>query len=107
MLPFYRKLEHDADLGGDVHGKGGPIWIERPKSSNWHPIVSAFYAPCREMGFGDAPDFNDPESTGVGPCASNVREGNPRLDRNRLSGAGAQSLEPDYSWWMPGGARRN
>jgi choline dehydrogenase len=75
VLPFYRKLEHDADFGGDVHGKGGPIWIERPKSSNWHPIVSAFYASCRAMGFGDAPDFNDPESTGVGPCASNVREG--------------------------------
>ena len=75
VLPFYRKLEHDADLGGDVHGKGGPIWIERPKSSNWHPIVSAFYASCRAMGFDDAPDFNDPESTGVGPCASNVREG--------------------------------
>jgi choline dehydrogenase len=27
------------------------------------------------MGFDDAPDFNDPDSTGVGPCASNVREG--------------------------------
>ncbi len=75
VLPFYRKLEHDADLGGDVHGKGGPIWIERPKPSNWHPIVSAFYESCRAMGFGNSPDFNDPESTGVGPTAQNVREG--------------------------------
>jgi choline dehydrogenase len=75
VLPFYRKLEHDADFGGDVHGKGGPIWIERAKRSNWHPTVSAFYASCRAMGFADSPDFNDPESTGVGPCARNVRDG--------------------------------
>ena len=75
MLPFYRKLEHDADFGGDLHGKGGPIWIERLKSSNWHPIVSAFYDSCRAMGFCDTSDFNDPESTGVGPSACNLREG--------------------------------
>jgi choline dehydrogenase len=75
VLPFYRKLEHDADFGGDVHGKGGPIWIERSKRSNWHPTVSAFYDSCRAMGFSDSPDFNDPESTGVGPCARNVRDG--------------------------------
>ena len=75
VLPFYRRLEHDADFGGDVHSKGGPVWIERPKRSNWHPTVSAFHASCREMGFADSPDFNDPESTGVGPCALNVRDG--------------------------------
>ena len=75
VLPFYRKLEHDADFGGDVHGKGGPIWIERSKRSNWHPTVSAFHASCRAMGFADSPDFNDPESTGIGPCARNLREG--------------------------------
>ena len=75
VLPFYRKLEHDVDFGGDVHGKGGPIWIERSKPSNWHPTVSAFYDSCRAMGFADSPDFNDPESTGVGPSARNVRDG--------------------------------
>jgi choline dehydrogenase len=75
VLPFHRKLEHDADFGGDSHGKGGPIWIERPKPSKWHPTVSAFYASCRAMGFADSPDFNDPQSTGVGPCARNLRDG--------------------------------
>src|SRR5215469_2315984 len=75
VLPFYRKLEHDVDFAGDVHGKGGPIWIERSRPSNWHPTVSAFYDSCRAMGFADSPDVNDPESTGVGPLASNVRGG--------------------------------
>jgi choline dehydrogenase len=75
VLPLYRKLEHDVDFGGDVHGKGGPIWIERSKPSNWHPTVSAFYDSCRAMGFADSPDFNDPEATGVGPSARNVRQG--------------------------------
>ena len=75
VLPFYRKLEHDADFGGDLHGKGGPIWIERSKPSNWHPSVSAFHASCRSLGFPDSPDFNDPQSTGVSPAARNLREG--------------------------------
>jgi len=75
VLPFYRKLEHDADFGGDVHGKGGPIWIERSKQSNWPPVVSAFRDSCRAMGFPDAPDFNDPRSTGVSPVARNLRDG--------------------------------
>jgi len=75
VLPFFRKLEHDADFGGDLHGKEGPVWIERPKRSNWHPTVAAFYAACRAMGFPDSPDINDPQSTGVGPCARNLHEG--------------------------------
>lgn len=49
--------------------------FERSKRSNWHPTVSAFYAACRAMGFADSPDFNDPESTSVGPSARNVRDG--------------------------------
>ena len=75
VLPFYRKLEHDADFGGDVHGKGGPIWIERSRPSNWPPLVTAFRASCRSLGFPDAPDFNDPQSTGVSPAARNLRDG--------------------------------
>jgi choline dehydrogenase len=75
VLPFYRKLEHDADFAGDLHGRSGPIWIERTKREAWHPTVEAFYAACRAMGFPDSPDFNDPDSTGVGPCARNVRDG--------------------------------
>jgi choline dehydrogenase len=34
VLPFYRKLENDADFSGDLHGKGGPIWIEPAHSSS-------------------------------------------------------------------------
>ena len=75
VLPFYRKLENDADFGGDVHGKGGPIWIGRSRQSNWPPVVSAFRDSCRAMGFPDAPDFNEPQSTGVSPVARNLREG--------------------------------
>src|SRR5271166_3098154 len=47
VLPYLRKLEHDADFGGDLHGKGGPVWIERSKRSNWHPTVAAFHTACR------------------------------------------------------------
>jgi choline dehydrogenase len=75
VLPFHRKLEHDADFGGDIHGKSGPLWIERSKRSNWHPLISAFHSSCQAMGFPDSPDFNDPQSTGVGPWPRNLRGG--------------------------------
>lgn len=75
VLPFYRKLEHDVDFADTSHGKDGPIWIERPKRSSWHPLVSAFYDSCRSLGFADASDLNDQQATGVGPCPRNLRGG--------------------------------
>jgi choline dehydrogenase len=106
VLPFHRKLEHDADFGGYGHGKGGPIWIERPKRSNWHPTVSAFHASCRAMGFADSPDFNDPESTGVGPCARNLRDGIRISTAMGYLGC-AQSSKSDDSRWMSCESRRD
>jgi choline dehydrogenase len=100
VLPFYRKLEHDADFGGDVHGKGGPIWIERSRQSNWPPVVSAFRDSCRAMGFPDAPDFNDPQSTGVSAVARKSSRRNPRLDCTRLPCAGSRPSEFDDSRWV-------
>jgi choline dehydrogenase len=107
VLPFYRKLEHDADFGGDLHGKGGPIWIERPKRSNWHPIVSAFHASCREMGFADAADLNEPESTGIGPSPRNVRDGIRVSTAIGYLGQARNRLNLTISRWMSGRASRN
>jgi len=75
VLPFYRKLENDRDFQGDFHGANGPIWIERPRAGHWQPINRAFHEACRELGYADVADHNDPRSTGVGPWPRNRRDG--------------------------------
>jgi choline dehydrogenase-like flavoprotein len=75
VLPFYRKLENDRDAQGDFHGTTGPIWIERPPADTWQPINNAFHNACRELGYADVWDHNDPRSTGVGPWPRNRRDG--------------------------------
>jgi choline dehydrogenase len=75
VLPYYRKLENDRDAQGDFHGASGPVWIERPRPDTWQPINHAFHDACRELGYAEVWDQNDPRSTGVGPWPRNRRDG--------------------------------
>lgn len=73
-LPYFRRLEDDADFGGDpYHGRGGPIHIarQRPASS----LEEGFYAACLELGHEPAPDLNAPGAIGVGPLPRNIKDG--------------------------------
>ena len=70
-LPYFRKLESDADIRDDFHGSDGPIPIWRHSRENWLPLQAAFYRACREAGFPDDPDMNHPEATGVGQMPLN------------------------------------
>ena len=81
VLPYFRKLETDADLHDDFHGSSGPIVVRRSNREEWLPDQLAFYNACRAFGFPNCPDQNHPDATGVGPLPMN----NP--DRIRLSTA--------------------
>ena len=81
MLPYFRKTESDQDFADDFHGTEGPIVCSRQPRDEWLPAQNAFYKACRESGFADCPDHNDPDSTGVGPLAFNA------VDRVRWSTA--------------------
>src|SRR5665213_288643 len=35
VLPYFRKLEDDADFGGELHGKGGPLPVQRMRPEEW------------------------------------------------------------------------
>lgn len=35
VLPFFRKLEDDADFDDALHGKGGPVPVQRLKRQDW------------------------------------------------------------------------
>jgi 5-(hydroxymethyl)furfural/furfural oxidase len=41
VLPFFRKLESDADCQGPMHGADGPIPIRREPESAWSPLARA------------------------------------------------------------------
>ncbi|MEM9175196.1 MAG: GMC family oxidoreductase N-terminal domain-containing protein [Myxococcota bacterium] len=79
MLPWFRRLETDAEFGAaDYHGDAGPIPIRRWAESAWDPAYRAFYEACLAEGIPECPDQNAPDTTGVGPIPMN-RDGKRRL----------------------------
>ena len=72
-LPFFRRLETDADFGNaPYHGYGGPIHIAR------QPLLAAeelYVAACEELGHRRVADHNQPGAVGVGPVPRNLKAG--------------------------------
>jgi 5-(hydroxymethyl)furfural/furfural oxidase len=58
VLPYFRKLETDADLDGPLHGGSGPIPIRRTPESQWPPISQALAQYARERQIGFVADMN-------------------------------------------------
>ena len=75
VLPYFRKMENDHDVGGEFHGKDGPVPVRRYKRAEWLPHALAFHRACVDADFRDDPDQNHPESTGVSPRARNTIDG--------------------------------
>ena len=75
VLPFFRKLETDADIRDDFHGTDGPIPVRRDRRQDWKPYQSAFVEACVAAGYREDPDMNNPDSTGVGPVPVNTVDG--------------------------------
>ena len=70
-LPYFRRMETDADIRDDFHGSDGPIPVWRHQRKDWLPLQAAFHQACRDAGFPDDPDMNGPEATGVGQMPLN------------------------------------
>ena len=70
-LPYFRRLENDADIRDDFHGSDGPIPVWRHPKETWLRLQAAFYRACRDSGFPDDPDMNHPDATGVGAMPLN------------------------------------
>jgi choline dehydrogenase len=75
LLPFFNKLENDLDMGGDFHGKEGPIPVRRYKKNELFLEQSAFVNACKSLGFEEISDHNEPDSEGVGPLPLNNPNG--------------------------------
>jgi choline dehydrogenase len=80
-LPAFKRLEHDLDFDNEWHGQDGPILIRRHPPDELVPWQAAFVEACRELGFPDCDDANDPTKHGVGPHSMN------KVDGKRISAA--------------------
>lgn len=58
VLPYFRKLESDADFAGDSHGREGPIPVRRIAASDWAPFAKAVGAAADRRGYPRVEDYN-------------------------------------------------
>jgi 5-(hydroxymethyl)furfural/furfural oxidase len=58
VLPFFRKLEHDADFAGDLHGADGPVPIRRTPMESWPPLSHALHDYAQERQIPTIADMN-------------------------------------------------
>lgn len=58
VLPYFRRLEHDWDFGGPLHGDAGPIAIRREQVADWPPFAQAVGLAAGRMGFPFIDDMN-------------------------------------------------
>lgn len=73
VLPFFRRLESDADFPHPpLHGADGPVPVRRLPSS---PLADAFAEAARTLGVPDEPDKNGAGPPGYGPIPFAVADG--------------------------------
>lgn len=59
LLPLFIRMETDVDFGDQpIHGRDGPIVIQRYKPQSWAPVNRIMYEACIELGLREAPDLN-------------------------------------------------
>ncbi|MDP9238834.1 MAG: GMC family oxidoreductase N-terminal domain-containing protein [Chloroflexota bacterium] len=71
VLPYFRRLENDLDFDDDFHGRSGPVPIRRYREDELAPVHAAFMRTMRALGYPEARDNNDPQSTGIAPHPMN------------------------------------
>lgn len=76
MLPWFNAIERDMDFGDrPYHGDEGPFPVWRPPLDGWGDVELAVKDALLDLGYPWCEDHNAPGSTGVGPYAANVENG--------------------------------
>src|SRR6185437_14235733 len=74
VLPYFKKLEHDLDFAGDLHGQSGPTPIRRTPPAQWAPLSRAVHQYALERQMPHVADMNGDFRDGYGslPMANTV-----------------------------------
>ncbi len=80
VLPYFKKLETDEDIGDDhideaYHGSDGPIRVHRLKREDWYPFTAAYYEAAVAAHYPEHPDINHPQYTGISPRVESQVDG--------------------------------
>jgi choline dehydrogenase len=81
LLPFFRRLETDADFDDEWHGREGPLPIRRYASDELTPVQRAALEAALAAGHPQVADHNRPGAVGAGLAPMN------RTDDLRMSAA--------------------
>ena len=74
-LPYFRRLENDADFHDDFHGTDGPVPVRHHPRETWPVVQEAFFQAATAAGYPYNPDVNHPEATGISQRAENNIDG--------------------------------
>jgi 5-(hydroxymethyl)furfural/furfural oxidase len=66
VLPYFKKLEHDLDFAGDLHGQTGPTPIRRTPAAQWAPLSRAVHEYALERQMPHLADMNGDFRDGYG-----------------------------------------
>ena len=108
VLPFFRKLERDADFGDDgaLHGKDGPLPIRRVPRSAQTPFNRAVEAELANRGHARREDQNGRWEDGLFPIAVNLDYGGARASIATAYLTDAVRRRPNLAVWTETHAER-
>jgi len=73
VLPYFKRAEGNARLGGEWHGQEGPLPVNDSYTGN--PLQQVFLDAARQAGFPQTDDFNGANQEGVGIYQVTQKEG--------------------------------
>ena len=74
VLPYFRRLEADADFEGPMHGADGPVPIRRHAAADWPPFSAAVGKAASALGYQSIDDFNAEFEDGYGAIPLSCHE---------------------------------
>ena len=69
VLPFFKKLETDSDFDGPLHGKDGPIRLQRYAPERWPGFTRGVMKAIEDQGLSNIGDQNARFEDGFFPVA--------------------------------------
>jgi 5-(hydroxymethyl)furfural/furfural oxidase len=69
VLPYFKKLEHDRDFSGPLHGQNGPMPVRRVRPAHWAPFAKALADIWVRGGVDLIEDSNGDFRDGVSPMS--------------------------------------
>ncbi|HKT18636.1 MAG TPA: GMC family oxidoreductase N-terminal domain-containing protein [Stellaceae bacterium] len=75
VLPYFKKLEDDADFDGALHGRGGPVPVQRTKRDEWSGYSRAIAQALEQVQLHYLDDQNGAFLDGYFAATQNNRDG--------------------------------